>query len=81
MLNPRPEEIELYDRIIQEWLVSANMEVDDEVHAEDGPSTTLETETPSIEEAGPSTTPEVGPSTTPLLAKLIQKVDKLEVDI
>ena len=34
LLNPRPEEIELYDQIIQEWLISANMEVDDEVHVE-----------------------------------------------
>ena len=33
VLNPWPEEIELYDQIMQEWLVSANMEVD-EVQAE-----------------------------------------------
>ena len=29
MLNPRPKEIELYDWIMQEWLVSAHMEVDE----------------------------------------------------
>ena len=36
---------------------------------------------PSTEEAGPSTTPKAGPLTTTLLAKLAQKVDKLEADI
>ena len=38
VLNPRLEEIELYDRIMQEWLVSANMEMDEmqaEFEAED----------------------------------------------
>ena len=33
MLNPRPEKIELHERIMKEWLVSDHMKVD-EVHAE-----------------------------------------------
>ena len=70
MLNPRPEEIELHDRLIQEWLVTANMEEPESA------------DEPQAEAEMPSTTAEVGPSTTTsLLANLAQKVDKLEADI
>ena len=41
----------------------------------------LEAEMTSAEEARPSTTPEARLLTTTLLAKLTQKVDKLEADI
>ena len=111
---------------MQEWLVSANMEVDDEVHAEfeaedphadyevphleakepleqehepqskeakkplapeDEPQAEAEdpllqpVQMPSTEKARSSTTPKAGPSTTTLLTKLAQKVDKLESNI
>ena len=49
MLNPQPKKIELYDRLIQEWLVSANIKVDDEVHTNEPQSAAEETLVPEDE--------------------------------
>ena len=82
VLNLQPEEIELHDRLIQEWLVTANME---EVHANEsqsGAEPYAEAKDPLPEGEMHLTTPEAGPLTiASLLANLAQKVDKLEADI
>ena len=68
MLTPQLEEKGLHDRIVQGWLVSVHMDVDEQ----DRPH-------PEAEE-GNAKEPEAGPSTT-LLEKLALKVDKLEADM
>ena len=70
MLILRLEEKGLHDRIVQGWLISAHMDMDEQ----DRPR--LEAE----EGYGNAKEPEVGPSTT-LLEKLALKVDKLEADM
>ena len=62
VLNSQPEEIELYDRIMQEWLVSTNMEVD-EVQAEAEAEDPLEeSEVPQTEDEKPLTEDEEPPT-------------------
>ena len=71
MFTPRLEERCLYDRIVQEWLVSTHVEVDEQRRPQPSNAHEPQLETEELE-AGPSTT---------LLEKLAMQVDKLEEDM
>ena len=81
MLNPRLEERELHDRIVQEWLILAHMDVDEQERPQpEAEEPRPEAEDPQPEGYGNAHESEAGPSTT-LLEKLALKVYKLDTDM